>query len=696
MSRVNAPIFDRPGPASGTILTRGVNRASEILGNSITNLEQRQDDMRRKRDGAEQFNKNTIELTKSRIRASEGPIDDMTEEIEKTRQALQKEIEQVEDSVLRGMMLTNLDEQTARAMSNTLLMQNSRNVGQSIAVGEEMLTTGIQAIQNGLSTAGEVHDSIQLYINAQKENVYGEDAEKTVQSMAGQLADEQFNVLLKTNPGAALVYPDGEFAKRWLDPRERRELKSIANNVIAGNLSNIDSRGAAIQSSALPDREERLRQLKVEAMRQPDIPRRKTTITRLDSWISKANSSSITRADRIKKFGDVLIGRSKDPLPQDQSTLNGAYQQLKNIDGSIPGFISALTDVGSDYPNDFIKDLKRAGKPETLDLQKIEDSLRVMSPDRADLVAQSTGLIGETAYGSTRRLTSPNEITERNAVLGRANAMALISQADDLLEDNDLLNSARLSVPLLFPVTAGVFVPIPFISVKAGNIRLAPTQTKELQDLYRFQYVQQQGGFDDPEKLKKSALNAAGLEFRDSHVIINVAVTGRNRTYLIPKSSLSFNDSFSEKQAIEEMTPLVSALMRDSGTRSGLLAGNPIISHVNSTAAFAITNTSGIKGFVQWDANLGIATTILPNDEREFAALSGRLVNMRGSLNPTPDLIAAAGVTVMPESVMDNIMDIAIVTFRNQNSGRIPSTDADEATLIAIAETIADENGWKP
>ena len=175
-----------------------------------------------------------------------------------------------------------------------------------------------------------------------------------------------------------------------------------------------------------------------------------------------------------------------------------------------------------------------------------------------------------------------------------------------------------------------------------------------------------------------------------------MAVTGRNRTYLIPKSSLSFNDSFSEKQAIEEMTPLVSALMRDSGTRSGLLAGNPIISHVNSTAAFAITNTSGIKGFVQWDANLGIATTILPNDEREFAALSGRLANMRGSLNPTPDLIAAAGVTVMPESVMDNIMDIAIVTFRNQNSGRIPSTDADEATLIAIAETIADENGWKP
>ena len=123
------------------------------------------------------------------------------------------------------------------------------------------------------------------------------------------------------------------------------------------------------------------------------------------------------------KFGDVLNRRSKESLPQDQRTLNDAYQQRKDFDGSIPGFISALTDFGSDDPNDFIKDLKRAGKPETLDLQKIEDSLRVMSPDRADLVAQSTGLLGETAYGSTRRLTSPNGITERSAVLGRANAI---------------------------------------------------------------------------------------------------------------------------------------------------------------------------------------------------------------------------------------------------------------------------------
>jgi len=219
-----------------------------------------------------------------------------------------------------------------------------------------------------------------------------------------------------------------------------------------------------------------------------------------------------------------------------------------------------------------------------------------------------------------------------------------------------------------------------------------------MQNLYRMQVVQQQNNFEagDVDGLKKSALKAASREFMGSHQPIVVAVAGRNQTYFLPKSAISFNQLFTNETAANELTPLISSLMRTNGIRSGLLAGNPITDRQRSTTAFAITNPTGVVGFVEWDGNSGLAKTILPSDQDEFASLSNELVNMRASLNPTSDLIAPPGVTKMTAQTEDTFMDMALETYKVQNNGRFPATDAENATVIAIAEDFAAGHDYAP
>ena len=709
MSRANARVFSRPGPAPGQILTKGINQASAALGDSIIALEQRQVDMRNKREGVEQFNRNTVELTKAGIAANNGPIDAMPDVLESAQEALQSQIDKVEDPALRAQMKLDLEGQTARAMSNVLQLQNSREAGAAIAAGNDILMTGLQGIQDGSATAGETHRRFKKYVEDQTENVYGSEANNEIRAAGKLLAEEEFNSLLKNSPGAALNYPDGAFAKEWLKPRERRELKGIANNFIAGTLKNIEMRGAAIQSSALPDKDQRLQALMSELMRQPPIARREVAKTKLESWMSQSAKDTITGAERVETFFGIMDGTVVGDLPQDQSTMNKAWAHWKNSGASTVTFIEQLTRLGSDYPDEFRRDMERWSEQETLDIDKIMAHLKVMGTDRAIAEAESLNEVIVTAYGSTRRLTDPKKIAMRNALLGSPGAIAAIAAADEALEPGDLLESVTVfgafpTVPFLDTVFGPITrtrVTFPFLSI--GIPQLGQAQNGEMESIYRAEFLRQRPNFKDTNMagLKKSALRQAAREFTDSHQNITPGSRGRNRTYYIPKSALLFNQNFTAREAVTELAPLMSVMLRDGGSKAALLAGSPIIDHDAMTSTFVITNArDGIIGFVTWDGSNGTASMTGPDDSDKFDALVRSMLNMHVDTRPNQHLAAPANTSIseMPEQTIQDIKNMAIDIFRSQNNGNFPdtTTDADNKAMLTIMNDIASENDWKP
>ena len=100
MSRVAPTVFVRPGESPGEIIARGGAVATARLAAGRIELDRRVDDMRRKREGAEQLDRNLIRFTEGRVEASKGEIEDGPATVEKARADLLKQIEDVDDAKL--------------------------------------------------------------------------------------------------------------------------------------------------------------------------------------------------------------------------------------------------------------------------------------------------------------------------------------------------------------------------------------------------------------------------------------------------------------------------------------------------------------------------------------------------------------------------------------------------------------------
>ena len=154
MSRVRPIVFQQPGQTPGQIVIRGANRASEILGRGVEDLERRAVEMGRNTKGAEWFNRNREEYTKSSLDAGKGAIDDMLTPTETLTESLLEEARQEEDPVLRAAKIRITQEMASPTTSNLLRMQVSLPARRAARVGDALGRGLISDICGGILSAG--------------------------------------------------------------------------------------------------------------------------------------------------------------------------------------------------------------------------------------------------------------------------------------------------------------------------------------------------------------------------------------------------------------------------------------------------------------------------------------------------------------------------------------------------------------
>ncbi len=327
MSRVSAPIFSRPGPAPATIVTRGVNRASEILGRGIEDLERRRTDMRRNSINGEWFNSSRVRYTEASIEASKGSIDDMTNPIEKLRESLLEEAGNEEDPVLREKKIRITESMYSRTISNVLRAQVSREAGRAVRVGEELGRSSENAISEGNATAGESIDEFVEYTTSQEENVYGEDVDKVNQSMALQMIEAQVSFLLKQDAKEAIKFINGETSKKWLTPKQRERMEATVRGISAATLHSIGGQSQnffeAGDIDALEDQLDRVRRF-------PDSQVKEEVQVQVETLISRFRNQNTSAQRRAQANWVIIESGSDTPLAVSPETNNQMWRSAQD------------------------------------------------------------------------------------------------------------------------------------------------------------------------------------------------------------------------------------------------------------------------------------------------------------------------------------------------------------------------------
>ena len=704
MSRVNAPIFSRPGPAPATILTAGITRGSEILGIGATNLERRQDDMRLKTDSAEWDNKISREFQEGSIAASKGEIDDMLVVMEKLTTNLLEEANKEQNPVLRAAKIRATEAMAARAANHTLRIQTSREVGRTIRVSEEKQRAWMDAIAASNATAGEAIEDVVAFNNSQAENVFGEEIDKVNRSMAQDIIQEQHIVLLNQSPKLAIDFANGELVKKWLTTEQINAMKSQIEQSVTSSLMNIEGRAVAISNSNFHDKVEQLEALREELRIQPNVARSKLTSKELDARISNARKSQETKADRVALGFAVLSGISDEAMPNEQRVLNEMYQQVKSEPARLRNLLQGIMREGVDFPSAYVDDLEKDGEKATLNLERGVGQLRQIareSIDRAARLADSSGPVMETAFGATLRIDNPLDRQERLDILSSPDAPALIAIADEAIED-DILDEIDTAsgfggLSLAAIATAGpVGLALAITGVAANLIRTAPTRMgpegkTELQRLYRYHWVKARRDLatDNSNVLKKAALKNASNDWKRSHGSIKIT-TGASHFRYIPNDAILFDKSLPIDDATRQITREANSLLKTAGPDAGFLSENPIVNEAERTSWFAVANADGVHGFVQWDANAGKATTIRRGDD--FDKLRVQMSVRR--LNPTPnaELVRKPGQKTMTDQQQAIFVDMGLAEFARQH-GRMPGP-ADSDAVNTITAMLEEGKGW--
>jgi hypothetical protein len=216
---------------------------------------------------------------------------------------------------------------------------------------------------------------------------------------------------------------------------------------------------------------------------------------------------------------------------------------------------------------------------------------------------------------------------------------------------------------------------------------LNPEERREVEALYLYHAVREKQivGTTDPGKIKDNAIKAAAKEMRGSHTPFSVPKDGPNPTYLLPNSKIVFGNRPAEEVA-GEIGLVATRILKDRGPNSGMIVSNPIIDGHNTS--FAVSDASGIIGFVEWDGTKGEAREVTPaTDKDRFAALQSTMIRSESDIRPNQHLAGD-----VPED-LDELIEMAKQNFRNKNDGRMPVTDEEKEAVFLDAQSIADDLG---
>jgi hypothetical protein len=569
---------------------------------------------------------------------------------------------------------------------------------------EASLVADLQGIRDGSTTSTQVIEKMDNLVDSLP-FVFGEDADQKKREFGKQAVEEQFHSLLEASPQMAVEYANGDEADEFLTKRQQDDLISTANSQVRSAISGLEKQAASIFMTDDPDRVERLQGLRVQMQRYQGFDRYDSGDTFIETRISRAQAEDRQATDHVELLFNVLSGTSSEPLPQDQVTLNKGFEQIKANGDSVDGYISRLVEAGSDLPDNWTKkDLKRHTEPATLNFTAFTDGVNVvgeLAPDRAQRISESYGALAATAYGATRYITDEQERQARIQTLESPGAAALVTSADQNLAGEGDKEGAPMRARITLEEEFNRRTVAPKLSSLVGAIipsarrrlRLGPAEMSALQSEYRYQFVRQRQflGTDDPDVLTDAAIDAAMSTMLETHTPLTVPRPGTDRTYMIPSTALQFKNDKPVGGYRKEILREAGRLMRDAGAESGLLASKPIIDNVNEQSFFAITSPGGVKGFVQWDAAAGVATSVTSADKELYGLLVARLNNARSDQSPTPELNHPAGID-LPEPMQDQVVDMARAKFMEQNGGRIPETDADRQAVAIIAAGIAERH----
>ncbi|MHC4067924.1 MAG: hypothetical protein ACYSUI_25965, partial [Planctomycetota bacterium] len=586
-------------------------------------------------------------------------------------------LDDVQDPELRDAMELSLERHFRQSMINVKKAEASREVKESEAAVEASLVADLQGIRDGSTTSTQVIEKMDNLVDSLP-FVFGEDADQKKREFGKQAVEEQFHSLLEASPQMAVEYANGDEADEFLTKRQQDDLISTANSQVRSAISGLEKQAASIFMTDDPDRVERLQGLRVQMQRYQGFDRYDSGDTFIETRISRAQAEDRQATDHVELLFNVLSGTSSEPLPQDQVTLNKGFEQIKANGDSVDGYISRLVEAGSDLPDNWTKkDLKRHTEPATLNFTAFTDG------------------------GATRYITDEQERQARIQTLESPGAAALVTSADQNLAGEGDKEGAPMRARITLEEEFNRRTVAPKLSSLVGAIipsarrrlRLGPAEMSALQSEYRYQFVRQRQflGTDDPDVLTDAAIDAAMSTMLETHTPLTVPRPGTDRTYMIPSTALQFKNDKPVGGYRKEILREAGRLMRDAGAESGLLASKPIIDNVNEQSFFAITSPGGVKGFVQWDAAAGVATSVTSADKELYGLLVARLNNARSDQSPTPELNHPAGID-LPEPMQDQVVDMARAKFMEQNGGRIPETDADRQAVAIIAAGIAERH----
>ncbi len=691
MSRIQPGII-RPvaGPAPAEIVGRGLSEGLAKTSDSLRELDERSARTRQNRLAAEWSVRSTVSLNESAQKAGEGPIENMLDEVKGQRDSLLAQAaDTIDDDETLAAVENIINSQWAKTQVNTRRFQVTREAQASIATGEALLTT---LTQDKAHSAEDVIAQWDDYVESQKENVYGEDAEKIFRQGARDVVREKFQDLLESSPSLAMDFVDSEIAREFLTAPQRRELTGIANGVTNSNLSQLTMQAEAIAGTDTPDRLEKIDAVIRQIEKQPESQRRTTALLKAKEDRARSVKVGSTKKANVARYMDTLR-TGEGVLSGADSTTNGAYQQVKENNGSIAGHTISVMQQGGTLAPDYIKDLQAAGSDDEQDLPLLSTQLRSIgqfSRSQAARVAGTTGIVGATAFGATIRLDQ-DESLGRWQLLSQPGVREQLKIADDQLsEEPDTLNNAVRDITPGAARFRDIGLSLPAVRFGGDRLALQPNQSSELRDLYRFHFARlRKGGEQDPETLRDLAVDAAAQEFQNSHSPLDAVQSGNKKRLFVDNATLESNGRFSPEVAVQEIQSVAAGMLSDNGVTADLLVDDPIIDSVNTRSYLPISNLSGVTGYVEWDGGTGTARPVTSVTAPDlFAQLQQQSLSMRVNPQPNQDLARQSTAQVMSTSQGAGIVQQAIQVFRQNNGGRVPTTDADKAVVEATARSL--------
>lgn len=430
MSRVRPIVFQQPGQTPGQIVIRGANRASEILGRGVEDLERRAVEMGRNTKGAEWFNRNREEYTKSSLDAGKGAIDDMLTPTETLTESLLEEARQEEDPVLRASKIRITQEMASRTTSNILRMQVSRQAGRAVRVGEELGRSEINAISEGVSTAGESIDTFTKYTSLQTENVYGEDVDKINQSMAVQMIEEQVSVLLKQDPKEAIKFINGEISKKWLTPEQRGRMEATVKGISAATLNSIGGQAQDFfEAGDIDSLETQLERV----LKFPDSQVKEEVEVQVRTLISRFRNQNTSAQRRAQANWVIIESGSDTPLAVSPETNNQMWRTAQDERREIVYF-NEFSRRGLPFAPNAIKQIDDYFSIQNPQFDLGLEVLRTIDrhdPNRVRLLLQSKAITNSNMVRTMFDVTSPGRasVSQANAIetMTRAGAPAALT-----------------------------------------------------------------------------------------------------------------------------------------------------------------------------------------------------------------------------------------------------------------------------